>query len=237
MRNHMRLVGMIAVAAPLLAVSAPSSRLLRGSPAVVRRVFVGARRSLRRRAPRWRWHPGAVWLLHVAVLWLWHAAALYDAALRHPPVHAAEHATLLGTGVLFWSVVIGTRSAARVPPGLGVLLVFGMALQGTFLSLLLTFARTPWYAGYAGTTAPWGLDELADQQLAGVIMWVPAGMAYLAVALILLVAWIRAADPDAALTAVRGRRAAAADGSGAAGTTRSSGRSGAAAPGAASPGR
>ena len=55
--------------------------------------------------------------------------------------------------------------------------------------MLLTFAQTPWYAGYANATAPWGLDPLADQQLAGVIMWIPAGGVYLAVALTLLASW------------------------------------------------
>ena len=58
-----------------------------------------------------------------------------------------------------------------------------------FLSVLLTFARTPWYSGYATTTASWGLDPLTDQQLAGVIMWIPAGGIYLAAALVLLVTW------------------------------------------------
>jgi putative membrane protein len=61
---------------------------------------------------------------------------------------------------------------------------------------LLTFARTPWYAAYARTTTPWGLEPLADQQLAGVIMWVPAGGAYLAAALALFVAWVRATERE-----------------------------------------
>ncbi|HEV2895702.1 MAG TPA: cytochrome c oxidase assembly protein, partial [Actinomycetota bacterium] len=71
-----------------------------------------------------------------------------------------------------------------------------MAMQSVFLSVLLTFARTPWYSSYATTTAPWGLDPLTDQQLAGVLMWVPAGGMYLAVALALLVSWIRATEVD-----------------------------------------
>jgi putative membrane protein len=71
-----------------------------------------------------------------------------------------------------------------------------MAMQSVFLSVLLTFARTPWYSGYATTTAPWGLDPLTDQQLAGVLMWIPAGGIYLAVALALLVSWVRATERD-----------------------------------------
>ena len=88
------------------------------------------------------------------------------------------------------------RGAARVSGGLGVLLVFAMAMQSVFLSALLTFARTPWYSGYATTTAPFGLDPLTDQRLAGVIMWIPAGGIYLVVALALLVTWIRATERE-----------------------------------------
>jgi putative membrane protein len=132
----------------------------------------------------------------VGVLWFWHAAAPYDAALGSKPLHLLEHASFLVTAVLFWHVVIGVRGSARVSNGLGVLLVFAMAMQSVFLSVLLTFARTPWYSGYAATTASWGLDPLTDQQLAGVIMWIPAGGIYLVVALALLVAWVRATERE-----------------------------------------
>jgi putative membrane protein len=189
---------LLLVAAPLLALSAPSSAILRGSPL-----------ALRRASGRWRRrlglthgnlgllrHPAAVWLLSVGVVWFWHAAAPYDATLDNQLLHVLEHASFLITAVLFWQVVVGVRGAARVSGGLGVLLVFAMAMQSVFLSVLLTFARTPWYSGYAATTAPWGLDPLTDQRLAGVIMWIPAGVIYLVVALALLVTWIRATERE-----------------------------------------
>ena len=189
---------LLVVAAPLLALSAPSSAILRGSPL-----------ALRRASGRWRRrlglthgnlgvlrHPAAVWLLSVGVIWFWHAAAPYDATLDNQLLHVLEHASFLVTAVLFWHVVVGVRGAARVSGGLGVLLVFAMAMQSVFLSVLLTFARTPWYSGYAATTAPWGLDPLTDQRLAGVIMWIPAGGIYLVVALALLVTWIRATERE-----------------------------------------
>ena len=189
---------LLLVAAPLLALSAPSSAILRGSPL-----------ALRRASGRWRRrlglthgnlgvlrHPAAVWLLAVGVVWFWHAAAPYDATLDNELLHVLEHASFLATAVLFWQVVVGVRGAARIPGGLGVLLVFAMAMQSVFLSVLLTFARTPWYSGYAATTAPWGLDPLTDQRLAGVIMWIPAGGIYLVVALALLVTWIRATERE-----------------------------------------
>jgi putative membrane protein len=186
------------VAAPLLALSTPAGPLLRGAPAAVRQAIPPVRRRFRpfdavTSALR---RPAVVWLLHVGALWLWHAAALYGAALERPVVHAIEHTVFLVTGVLFWRVVLGSR-AVRVSPGLGVLLVFTMTMQSALLALLLTFAQTPWYAGYTTTTRPWRLEQLADQHLAGAIMWVPAGFVYLGTALALLVGWIRSTADDA----------------------------------------
>ena len=189
---------LLLVAAPLLALSAPSSAILRGSPLAVRRASGRWRRRLGLTHGNLAVlrHPAAVWLLQVGVLWFWHAAAPYDAALDNQFLHLLEHASFLVTAVLFWHVVVGARGMARVSNGLGVLLVFTMAMQSVFLSVLLTFARTPWYSGYATTTASWGLDPLTDQQLAGVLMWIPAGGIYLAAALVLLVTWIRATERD-----------------------------------------
>lgn len=191
---------LVLVAAPLLALSAPSSRLLRGTPVGARRASGRWRRRLGLTSHNLRVlrQPAVAWLSHVGMLWLWHAAVPYGAALDNPLVHVVEHATFLITGILFWRVVIGSRASGRVSPGLGVLLVFGMALQSVFLSMLLTFARSPWYDGYLTTTAAWGLDPLADQQLAGVIMWIPAGAIYVAAGLTLLVTWIRATEREAA---------------------------------------
>jgi putative membrane protein len=189
---------LILVAAPLLALSAPSSAILRGSPLALRRVSGRWRRRLGLTHGNLAVlrHPAAAWLLAVAVLWFWHAATPYDAALDNEFLHVLEHASFLVTAVLFWHAVIGVRGAARVSGGLGVLLVFAMAMQSVFLSVLLTFARTPWYAGYANTTTPWGLDPLTDQQVAGVIMWIPAGGIYLTAALVLLVTWVRTTERE-----------------------------------------
>jgi cytochrome c oxidase assembly factor CtaG len=186
------------VAAPLLALAAPSSTLLRGGPLIVRRAGGRWRRRLGLTAERARVlrHPVTVWLLHVGTLWFWHAATPYGAALDNGFVHVLEHASFLLTAWAFWRVVVGARGAGRVSAGFGVLLIFAMALQSVFLSVLLTFAGTPWYSGYATTTTRWGLEPLADQQLAGVIMWIPAGLVYLAAALALMVTWIQAAERE-----------------------------------------
>ena len=147
-----------------------------------------------------------MWLAHVAALWLWHSSTLYDAALRHELLHRLEHASFLVTALLFWGVVLGAHRSRTVPRGYGVLLVFAMTMQGVFLSALLTFASTPWYRAYLVTAPAWGFSALADQQLAGVIMWVPAGAIYVGTALALLGSWIAESERAAATTAVPARR-------------------------------
>jgi putative membrane protein len=188
---------LVLVAAPLLALSRPTPTLLRGSPPLVRQIAGPGHRELLRRGRsvlRSLRHPATAWLLHVGALWFWHAAGPYDAAVDNHVLHVLEHATFLVTGVLFWRVVITTRDVDRTPYGLGILLVFAMGMQSTFLSALLTFAREPWYSAYAVTTDAWGLDPLADQQLAGVVMWIPAGLVYVGAGLGLLVLWMRAGE-------------------------------------------
>lgn len=181
---------LLLVAAPLLAYSAPTTTILAGLPRSARRRLALVRHRLRgATAVEMLRRPTVAWLLHAATLWFWHAAVPYDAALGHPVVHALEHATFIGTGVLFWSTLLPSRAASS--HGYGALLVFTMAMQSVFLAALLTFASRPWYAGYDQTTQAWGLDPLADQQLAGVIMWVPAGLVYVAVGVLLVTASVR----------------------------------------------
>ncbi|MDQ3781738.1 MAG: cytochrome c oxidase assembly protein, partial [Actinomycetota bacterium] len=74
--------------------------------------------------------------------------------------------------------------------GMGILMLFAMAMQGVLLAVVMTFAGSPWYVAYADTVGPWGLTPLQDQQLAGLIMWIPSGLVYTGLALLLLVRWI-----------------------------------------------
>lgn len=190
---------LLLVAAPLLAVSAPTSGVLRGSPLAVRRAATATRRRLRPATTTLvvLGGPVVVWSAHVLTVWTWHSSVLYEAALGSEWLHVVEHAAFVVTGVAFWRLVAGARGGhTRVPRGLGVLLVFGMAMSGVFLSALLTFAPEPWYPSYTATEA-WGLTALADQHLAGVIMWIPGSITYLAVALSLLASWLRDLDADA----------------------------------------
>lgn len=130
-----------------------------------------------------------VWLLNTVVLWAWHSPRLFEAALRSEPVHMAEHASFLVVSLLLWGVLFPARRSWR-RHGAGVLLVVATAMQGGLLAAVLVFAESPWYATYGGSTTAWGLTPMEDQQLAGAIMWVPAGIAYLTVATTLFLMWL-----------------------------------------------
>lgn len=182
------------VAAPLLVLSRPLPVFLWALPSALRRAFsAGARNA--GIATAWRWlNLGAVgWLLHAAALWIWHAPPLFRAALRDPLLHELQHATFLATALLFWSALMTARGAGR--KGAAALYLFTMTIHTGALGALITFATAPWY-----TPAP-----LADQQLGGLIMWVPGSIVYVVIGLLLLLRWVRESDPSHA--AIRSRHA------------------------------
>lgn len=131
--------------------------------------------------------PASAWLLYAATTWLWHVPGLYQAALRTEWVHALEHTTFLGTGLVFWGVVVHAGDGQRLGYGVGLLYLFAMALQGALFAGLMLSARQPWYPAYAPMAEPWGLTPLADQQIAAAIMLAPTKLAYAAAAAVLFV--------------------------------------------------
>lgn len=141
-------------------------------------------------APGLRWpDPAPSWLVPAATAGLvvvfcaWHVPALYELAVREPLVHGLEHATMLGAGAVYWTAVAGA-ARERVLVAVGAIAASG--LVGVALGALLALAPEPWYEVHAVGAAAWDVDLLADQQLGGMIMWVPAGAANLAAAVLLL---------------------------------------------------
>jgi cytochrome c oxidase assembly factor CtaG len=180
------------LAAPLLAAGRPGVPYLLALPLPWRR-RLGVWLATARAARIWRRlvHPGVAWALHGAALWLWHAPPLFEAALRSEAIHYLQHVTLLGTALLFWASLLPRRAEAQARV-IAVFSLFTTTLHSTLLGALLTLSPTVWYASYAAAAG--GLSALEDQQLAGLIMWVPAGLVYVAAALALLGAVLRDAD-------------------------------------------
>ena len=138
-------------------------------------------------------HPFSAWLIHAVALWMWHIPALFQATIDNDLVHFFQHASFLGSALLFWWAVLHGRH--RVSGyGMAVLYMFTTALHSGLLGALITFARRVWYPAYANTTVSWGLTPLEDQQLGGLIMWVPAGFVYVFAGLAFVVGWMRASD-------------------------------------------
>jgi putative membrane protein len=176
-------------AAPMLVLSRPVAATLRGMP---RPLATSLARASNTRTWKRVWHaisnPFAAWTIHLVVLWAWHAPALFQSTLRSELAHAAQHVSFLGSALLFWwSLVHGSRGV--VNHGVATLYLFTTAVHSGLLGALLTFARTPWYPAYDHTQS-WGLSALEDQQLGGVIMWVPACTVYIVAGLALFAKWI-----------------------------------------------
>jgi putative membrane protein len=185
------------LAAPLLVLGAPPVPLLWGLPRGARLV---AARPWRRGTP-WRravhglTNPVVVWIIGAAVLWFWHLPAPYQAAVRSPVLHALEHATMLGSALLFWWVVLPSASGRRrVDGGTAVLLVFVTKVQAATLGVLITFAPRPLYPVYEAGAASFGLTLVEDQHLAGLIMGTVGGLVYLGVGAALFLHWLAALD-------------------------------------------
>jgi cytochrome c2 len=146
--------------------------------------------------PFWQFftRPAVATTVHGAAIWIWHAPRLYDATLASDWMHAAQHASFIGTALLFWWALLHGRSR-RAGYGAGVLYLFFTAVHTTLLGVLLFFADKPWYPAYsASVTSSWGVTPLQDQQIGGLIMWIPAGIAYLVGGLVLFAGWLRESE-------------------------------------------
>ena len=181
---------LVLVAAPLLVLGAPHRALAWSLPRRVRgpagRWWSRARlpRALRRAIG----NVAVVTALHALAMWAWHVPVLYEAALWHEGWHALEHASFLLTALLFWWMVVRSRRGA----GVAVLAIFFTAMQSGILGAFLSLSSSAWYLGHGATVGQWGLTLMEDQQLAGMIMWIPASVVYIGAALAVLWRWLGA---------------------------------------------
>lgn len=154
---------LVAVAAPLLALANPFAGRVRLS------------------------HPG-VWLfVQAAALWFWHAPIPYGWALQSDALYWVMQGTLLFSAIAFWASVLSDRERAMAAP----LVLLAAMMQMGLLGALITFAPRPLYQAHFLSAEPFGLSALADQQLAGLIMWAPGALPYLVAALLLAASALR----------------------------------------------
>jgi cytochrome c oxidase assembly factor CtaG len=179
---------MMVVAAPLFVLSRPLEAWTWALSPALRRGLA----AIARRAPlAWLWsaltEPVGAWALHAVAIWAWHMPALFSLALVDRTVHGFQHASFLLTALAFWWAVLGR--IGRRPDANGLASLFTTMLHTGALGALLTFAPSVWYPHYLAADWP-GLTALEDQQLGGLVMWVPAGLAYLAAGLALAARWL-----------------------------------------------
>ena len=177
------------IATLLLAASYAGGVLAWGLPQPVARAFAfGPLKTVWRRLTE----PVTATILQAIAMWAWHAPALFDRALESRGWHVAQHMSFIVTSLLFWWAMLHVQ---RGRYGLSAACLFITSLVGGALGALMAFSSSPWYAGYAAMgMTPFGLTPAQDQQLAGLLMWIPGGMVHAAAALILLYRWLKSSE-------------------------------------------
>ena len=181
---------LMAVSAPLLVLARPLGALLWGLP---RRGRAGLARVLRLGPLRAVWAAATggatATILHGAAIWGWHLPAAFDAAVASALLHRLQHLSFFGTAVLFWWAVLW-----RSGRGPAAWHLFATMMHTAVLGALMALATRRLYLADPG---PWALTPLEDQQLAGLLMWIPAGTVYAGAALAMTALWIRGASAAA----------------------------------------
>lgn len=199
----------------LLIILGAAPLLISGSPQVA--LVWSLHRSTRKALGRW-WHrarivresatllttPLVAWAVQAGILWFWHLPAAYLAALGSPLLHGVEHFTLLASALLFWWVLLQPAGRHRLAGGMQVLYLVGASVQSGMLGALLTFAGNPLYGGNWFDPGGLNLTRLEDQQLAGLLMWLPGGLVYLLAASWTFVRWLTDQNLKQAIPEVAG---------------------------------
>lgn len=191
MTQHMLL---LAVAPPLLLLGQPGVIWLSAArtfwPRASKTVSRRAHRALKAKGVTAIASTTVAALLQTAVMWGWHAPAAMQLALTNDPVHYAMHASFFAAGLLFWWTLLRSLREPRSGFTSGLIAILGTMGQMGLLSALLTFSLKAQYVFYLDRSVALGLEPLEDQQLAGLIMWVPGAIPYLIGGLVLMGAWL-----------------------------------------------
>jgi cytochrome c oxidase assembly factor CtaG len=150
-------------------------------------------------------YPAVAFLLFNINFWLWHAPSLYNATLSDENVHILEHLLFLITATIYWWPVFSPveEGLPRLSLGGQILYIFLGGMPSVALGAGLTFLP-PLYAPYIQQAVrAWGISPAADQQLGGLIMWVPLNIAYIVVVSVLFIRWMQQQDAKQRLTEAR----------------------------------
>jgi putative membrane protein len=156
------------------------------------------------RCEKWLRRPGAAWLIGVGTIWIWHVPLFYNAALASEDIHVLEHLCFLAAATIFWWPILTPLPEARLSPASAMAYLFAAAAASSLLGILLTFAPPGLYPAYLAPQdthgllrlirTSWGISPAADQQIGGLIMWVPGSLVYLFGIMVALNRWF--AEPE-----------------------------------------
>jgi cytochrome c oxidase assembly factor CtaG len=197
---------LMVVAAPLMAFARINGALLWSLPPSLR-PSIGRFFNLRAPAAVWAFvsHPVSATVLQGVALWAWHAPPLYAWALENVVVHRLQHISFFTTALLFWWVLLygrGRGRSMRVRDGIAIACLFVTVLHSGVLGALLTLSSRIWIPGQGALAGDFGLSPLEDQQLAGILMWVPMGALYTGAALFFAYRWLTVMETRLDLRAV-----------------------------------
>jgi putative copper resistance protein D len=206
------------VAAPLLALAAPITLILRLSSSATRRRWILP--VLHSRIVRFIAHPVVAWILFAAMMWATHFSPLFNASLEDPLLHDFEHVLFLTGALLFWWPAVALDPAPwRMGHPARIAYLFTQMTQNTFLAVVILNATVVLYPHYATLVRPWGMAAIDDQRLAAGIMWIAGDAIFLTAIMAVIAGWMRAeardearadrrADEELAMIRVRERRLA-----------------------------
>jgi putative membrane protein len=180
--------------------------LLLGLPA--ERVERWLRHPAAARAKRVVGKPALTWMAGIGAMTLWHVPAVFHAAAAHPALHMLEHLSLLMAGALFWWPLLSPVPRCRIQPvPQGIAYLASACLACTAMGVLITFAPATLYSAYAHPAAApgmlrllrndWGISAAMDQQIGGLLMWVPCCLIYLAAIMAMFARWYSAEETAA----------------------------------------
>jgi putative copper resistance protein D len=179
------------VAAPLLALAAPVTLVLRLSSYRTRRRWILP--VLHSRVVRFMAHPVTAWVMFAVMMWGTHFSPLFNASLEDPVIHDIEHVLFLTGALFFWWPAVALDPAPwRMSHPARVGYLFTQMTQNTFLAVVILNATSVLYPHYATLVRPWGIAALEDQRLAAGVMWIVGDAVFLTAILAVVAGWMRA---------------------------------------------
>lgn len=193
------------LAAPLFVMAIPLYIYLWSLPLSIRHKIKPIYRWLYGHKTGWYflWQPVLLWSLFAFTLWIWHLPKFYEAALHIEWLHDIQHISFFITSCLFWRVLLDPIHRFKMGRALGIFYLFATTLHATLLGVFMTLSPKLWYGFYQEKTLSWNMSAIEDQQLAGLIMWMPACSIYVLVTVYIFILWSKEENTLAPLDKIK----------------------------------